>query len=83
MKLDKSFSKAATEVLEILNYVEDEEFNKILNNNKEYAMEYYYKELGVTTRWVYEVRYTNDNIVEIHINKISSENQEYQNMDWL
>lgn len=29
MKLDKSFSKAATEVLEILNYVEDEEFNKI------------------------------------------------------
>ena len=25
----KSFSKAATEVLEILNYVEDEEFNKI------------------------------------------------------
>lgn len=29
MKLDKSFAKAATEVLEILNYVEDEEFNKI------------------------------------------------------
>ena len=29
MKLDNSFSKAATEVLEILNYVEDVEFNKI------------------------------------------------------
>ena len=29
MKLDKSFSKAATEVLELLIYVEDEEFNKI------------------------------------------------------
>lgn len=45
---------------------------------KDTVLEHYKKQYGIVDRWVYEFKYSTnvDNEIEIHINKISSENQD-------